>query len=55
MKIGEFVKCVVSTVLLRMKYANCVILIILHMSTMFLYLHLKLALHNIQMKGKVLC
>lgn len=32
---------------------NCVISLILHMSSMFLYLHLELALHDIKVNGKI--
>lgn len=57
----ELILCMKLSVPVRMKHIcmyelqnmNCVILVILHMSSMLLYLHLKLALHNIKRKGKI--
>lgn len=36
----------------KLQIANCVILVILHLSEMSLYLLLKLALHKVKVNGK---
>lgn len=58
---SQTILCSVFTALGRTKYIcmnevqnkNCVILVILHISSMLLYFHLKLALHNIKMNSKI--
>lgn len=59
-KTVEFILCSVTTVLARTKYKciifhaiQTVILAICHMSWIPLYLHWKLALHNINMKSQI--
>ena len=36
----------------KLQNTNCIILMILHMSEMSLYLHLKLALHNVKRNSR---
>lgn len=60
METVEFILCSVSALLIRMKYIcmyksgnmNSVNSVILHMSSVLLYLQLKLPLNNMKMKGK---
>lgn len=60
METVAFILCGVSVLLIKRKYIcmyksgnmNSVNSVILHMSSVLLYLQLKLALNNIKMKGK---